>query len=128
MTPAPQQQHSHAPHPWVVTTLELVAVRALKRSGNWLLNRQVRRYDRPRMQQVPLHLMHTRLPVPADRVDEMLHGAWDEMQLILPDQPCMHELVREYVTALLLAGHAHDRTYLETQLARSECLDAEAAA
>lgn len=104
---------------WRTSCLEVGAIRALERSGMWLLN-SYGRAQRGQLRDVPLAEIHTKLNAQDNWHDVMLAGAYRELSKALPDRPCMVDTVDRYVRALLTAGIPHEREYLAVALQQLE--------
>ncbi|MEU6932872.1 hypothetical protein AB0A05_27360 [Streptomyces sp. NPDC046374] len=110
---------------WQMRFMEFGVMRALERSGQWLLNSYGRSY-RGALQDVPLSQIHTHLKAQANWHPAMLQGAHRELSALVPDQPWMVDTVDRYVRALLSEGVPHHRDYL--LMALEQTAEAEAAA
>lgn len=108
------------PDHWQVTALEIAVLRALRHAGNWLIGKAGRGVHK-RLGGIELFQIHTQLQVPANRLDDIMAGALLEFRAAVPDAPCLHELVEDYVRALLRTGQPHQRSYLEAALAHTDC-------
>lgn len=107
---------------WMTATVEIAALRALERAGKWLLGRS--RAHRGRYGHVPPAEMHLHVSPQSEDLDVMLEGAFSELREALPDVPCVHTLVEDYVRFLLISGRQHQRADLVRALAASGCRDA----
>ncbi|BDT39518.1 hypothetical protein [Streptomyces yaizuensis] len=96
---------------WQMRFMEFATVRALERSGQWLLNSYGRGY-RGALQEVPLAQIHTHLKAQPNWHNTMLAGAYRELTALATDQPWMIDTVDRYVRALLAEGVPHHRDYL----------------
>ncbi|MBO0820587.1 MAG: hypothetical protein J2P26_07020 [Nocardiopsaceae bacterium] len=105
---------------WRVYAMEIAALRALERAGNWLLNRQGRAF-RAKVGDVPTYELHTKIPAQVDDLDAMLRGAFRELETALPDHPCLHGAVDYYVRSLITAGEPHQRRHLVAALKQYDC-------
>lgn len=99
--------------------LEFGAVRALELAGKRMLNNGPRA-NRGQLRDVEPWAIHTRLPV-AD-ADDVLSGAYNLLQLCLPDQPGIYATIDNYVRERLASQQPHDRDVLLTMLAEAGCL------
>ncbi|MFJ4960248.1 hypothetical protein [Streptomyces sp. NPDC088739] len=104
---------------WRLRCLEVGAIRALERAGQWLLNAHGRG-QRGQLRDVPLASVHTHLTAQENWLDVMLAGAYRELSTALPDNPCMVDTVDRYVRALLASGIPHERDYLTVALQQLE--------
>lgn len=116
----PMSPTSSTAERWQVTSLEIASVRALRHAGNWLRGK-VGRHARLELEAMPRYTVHTAVEVPRHRIDEIMHGALDELRIVEPDQLCLHALVEDYVRSLLISGHQHQRDYLVRALAYTDC-------
>jgi hypothetical protein len=101
----------------LLAAAEAGTLRALEVAGKRLLTRQVR-HQHP---EVPAWELHTVVPSGDRDVARLLEGAFAILDATLPQVPCVHGVVREYVADLLRAGEAHTRAYLAAYLDRSGC-------
>jgi hypothetical protein len=100
-------------------TEEFGAVRALELAGKRMLNNGPRA-NRGQLRDVEPWAIHTHLQV-AD-ADDVLSGAYNLLRLCLPDQPCIHATIDNYVRERLALQQPHDRERLLTMLAEAGCL------
>lgn len=63
---------------------------------------------------LPVSRIHERIPVPPEKADELLAGAFDALNGTVEDH--VIEAVHDYVHALIVAGHAHDPRRLANAL------------
>jgi hypothetical protein len=99
--------------------LEFGAVRALELAGKRLLNNGSRAY-RGQLRDVEPWAIHTHIQ--AADADDVLSGAYNLLQLCLPDQPCIYATIDSYVRERLALQQPHDRDRLLTMLAEAGCL------
>lgn len=99
--------------------LEFGAMRALELAGKRLLNNGSRAY-RGQLRGVDPWAIHTHIQ--AADADDVLSGAYNLLQLCLPDQPCIHATIDTYVRERLASQQPHDRAVLLTMLAEAGCL------
>jgi hypothetical protein len=104
----------------VEKAVEMAAVRALDKAGNWLLSRQSRPV-RAQYRDIPKHEIHVHLEPNTEQTELMLAGAYRDLHLVLPDAPCTHELVDIYVRALIREGKPHDLMLLRAVMAERGC-------
>ncbi|MFE6405111.1 hypothetical protein [Streptomyces alboflavus] len=105
---------------WEMTAAELAAVRALAWAGRWLINHNDRS-QRGALQDVDRHAVHTHLTAAANDLDAMLAGAYSDWETVAPDQPCVRDVIDNYVRVLLLTRRPHQPRLLASMLADSAC-------
>ena len=94
-------------------------MRALELAGKRLLNNTNRAY-KGQLRQVEPWAIHTHIP--AQDADDVLSGAYNLLQLCLPNQPCIHRTIDAYVRERLALQQPHDRDRLMSMLASAGCL------
>lgn len=110
---------------WIVSTLEVAALRALDKAGKWVMGRS--RSRRAEVADVASTRIHTRIPISQEDLDTALTGAYKEIQEVLPNQPCLVDLVDLYVRGLLIGQQPHDRDLLTQMIGASACMQKEVA-
>jgi hypothetical protein len=104
----------------LIAAAEAGTLRALEVAGKRLLDRRAR-HQHP---DVPAWELHTVISTHGRDLDRLLDGAYTVLEAALPDQPCVHRAVHEYVLDLLRAGEPHQRGYLAAYLEREGCAHA----
>ncbi|MFI6326583.1 hypothetical protein ACIBG8_54305 [Nonomuraea sp. NPDC050556] len=106
-----------AADPWLVAVSEMATLRALERSGKWLLRRN--RAYRGKYAHIDSDELHLHISPQSGDLDDMLSGAYTEFHSAVPGHDRLHQVVDDYVRFLLLAGRAHTRHDLVRVLAAS---------
>lgn len=101
----------------------MAALRALDRAGLWLLHRGSRGM-RGRLSAVPTREVHCHIPADPERLDEMLDGAYRELDAVLPDARCLRAAVDAYVRSVLASGSTYNPDELRCALDAAECTPA----
>lgn len=92
---------------------EMAALRALARSGQFLLNQNSRSY-RGALKDVPKHELHVHLPKTGNET-QMYADAYTELSAAV-DDPQMKEFVSDYVQSLLVDRSPHSRDLLRLRM------------
>lgn len=105
-----------------VEAVEAVALRALEKAGNRLLTNSARGVrGKPESQGVYSWDLHTVAPAP-NNLDRLFDRAFDLVEPVFGDQPCVKSTVEDYCRSLVMSGRPHRREYLEQALRHSGCL------
>lgn len=108
--------------------VELVALRALELTGKRLLSNKTGGVRGKRAaREVHAWDLHTVSPEPPPNLDKLMESAFDLVEPVLGDQPCLRRAVDTYVRGLIVSGRPHRREYLEQTVRHAGCMPASAA-